>query len=116
MKTITLPKGKTTEDIKRIIAEYDNLHEEVEKGMHRSTDKQDWSYYIEDDGYIDRYKEIDDAEFVITTDKETDETYLSEFIKISIYDDGLIEDVEEYSYGQLLEMVKIDNKSKSHKK
>lgn len=95
-----LPKGYTKEEIKSVIESWNEIYDKVNNGTF-PMDRESFDQVFEDDEYIDRYFWAGDAEFCITTYKETDETYLSESLYLSLEDD-----TESFLIEQLKKIVK----------
>ena len=83
-----LPYGITVEEIKEIVNDWNRIYNDVENNridLRRYDDNGNANFddYWEDDEYIDRYMNIGNAEFCISSEKlENKETWLSEDIVI----------------------------------
>lgn len=88
-----LPYGLTLDEVKEIVDMYDKLYDDIEQGREPQSefDKDgcmNYDEWEEDDEYIDRYLQIGDAEYCISTEKydegkRVDNHYLSETVIIS---------------------------------
>lgn len=88
-----LPYGLTLDEVKEIVDMYDNLYNDVEQGREPKPQYDEigcpnYDDWYEDDEYIDRYLQIGDAEYCISTekydeDKRADKHWLSERVIIS---------------------------------
>lgn len=83
-----LPYGFTIEEVKGIVNDWNKIYDDVENNridLRRYDDNGNANFddYWEDDEYIDRYKNVGNAEFCISSEKfENKETWLSEDIGV----------------------------------
>lgn len=122
-KIMELPQGFTIDEIREIVEQHNKLDTEVHSGFHRSICREDWDDLyngLPSDPYIDRYIQIGDAEYCITTsyidgDPEHDEldadgglTYLSEYVKLN----NGFDMPEDYSIHDLIKLVEAHEANK----
>lgn len=102
-----LPYGFTIEEVKEIVNDWNRIYDGVENNridLRRYDDNGNANFddYWEDEEYIDRYMNVGNAEFCISSEKfDNKETWLSEDIVISKDDGG-----ERFFIDELREMIK----------
>lgn len=102
-----LPYGITVEEIKEIVNDWNRIYDDVENNridlrQYDDNGTANFDDYWEDDEYIDRYKNVGNAEFCISSEKfENKETWLSEDIVI-----GKEDWIERFFIDELEKMIK----------